>query len=118
MRVTASLWNRSLTQWSGTPVDRNGDRGQEPSGATSTSKKSGHKQKTSKKDVSQSSAYVRLKGVNAKTWLADVYRREDPPNQQQKKVLEMVVERCLREAEELKSPGKPGNTTEPERACL
>jgi len=119
VRVTASLWNRSLTQWAGTPVDRTGERGQEQSGATSSSRQHGSQQRPLKKDVSQTSAYVRLKGINAKTWLADVQRREASPNQQQKVALEMVVERCLKEAEELKSLGKPGSFTEPERAgCI
>jgi len=118
VQVTAALWNRSLTQWPGTPVDRDGDRGQEQSGAGPAVRHPGGQQKPAKKDLSQSTAYVSLKGFNAKRWLHDVYQLPEPPNQEQKKVLEMVVERCLREAEELKLPGRTEKLTEPERACL
>ena len=119
VRVTASLWNRNLTQWSGLPVDRQGDRGKEQSKGTSASELLGSKKTNAvKKDATQSSAYVKLKGFSAKKWLDDVCERKDCPNQQQKQFLEMVVKRCLTEAEELKSPGKTGSTSEPERACL
>ena len=119
VQVTASLWNRSLTHWPDTPIDRKGDRGTEQSGgAQPAAKQSSRHQDVSKKDVSQKSAYLNLNGVNAKTWLQDVYRRPKPPNREQKKLLEMVVDRCLQEAEELKQTGNSKELTEPERDCL
>lgn len=49
VQVTASLWNRGLTQWPETSLDRSGDRGKEQGGEASASRLTGKQDKPKKK---------------------------------------------------------------------
>ena len=95
MQLTARLWHRSATEWSGEPVDKSSCSFKSDPAVQSTMQ---HRQARKKKGMhpkaQQCKAYMSWKEACVADWLKQLQREKESPNEMQLAFLQSVIARC------------------------